>query len=66
MGSMDVDLAINHRSIPDEGYKTIRELLESRGYQQGKQPFTFLKTVPLGGREILVQVDFLPGEYGGR
>lgn len=65
VGSMDVDLAINHRSIPEEGYKTIRELLESRGYQQGKQPFIFLKTVPVEEREVLVQVDFLAGEYGG-
>jgi hypothetical protein len=65
VGSLDVDLAVNHRSIPEQGYKTIRELLESRGYQQGEQPFIFLKTVIVQEREIQVQVDFLAGEYGG-
>ncbi len=29
VGSMDIDLAINHRSIPDEGYKTIQALLDA-------------------------------------
>ena len=65
VGSIDVDLALDHRTIHAEGYKTIRELLLSRGYLQGKQPFIFLRKIQTGGREITVQVDLLAGEYQG-
>lgn len=65
VGSMDIDLALNHRTLTESGYKTILELLQSRGYRQGKQPFIFHRTVRVGNREIRVQVDFLAGEYGG-
>lgn len=43
----------------------IEELLLARGYQQGKQPFIFHRTVRIGDRQISVQVDFLAGEYAG-
>lgn len=65
VGSMDVDLAINHQSIPEEGYKTILELLEDHGYKQGKQPYIFFRTLEVSGKEIEVKVDFLAGEYAG-
>ncbi|MBU2609705.1 MAG: hypothetical protein KJ606_01985 [Chloroflexi bacterium] len=39
------------------------QLLLSRGYRQGEQPFVFFRTVQAGGREIEVEVDFLAGEY---
>jgi len=32
VGSMDIDLALNHLKIQEEGYKLIEELLTSRGY----------------------------------
>lgn len=65
VGSMDVDLAINHREIPEEGYKSILELLVSHGYERGEQPFIFHRTVEIEGKEVTVQVDFLAGEYAG-
>lgn len=65
VGSIDVDLALDHRTIQAEGYRTIQELLLSRGYLQGKQPFIFLRRVKTGNREITVQVDLLAGEYQG-
>lgn len=65
IGSIDVDLAIDHKHLPAEGYKTIRELLFSRGYRQGKQSFSFLRDVTIGERTIAVQVDLLAGEYEG-
>jgi hypothetical protein len=65
VGSIDVDLALDHRKLRDEGYKTIRGLLSSMNYEQGKQPFIFERGVRIGSREIIVQVDFLAGEYGG-
>ena len=65
VGSMDVDLALNHRTLQEAGYRTIQELLLSRGYQQGKQPFVFHRIVRVGDRVISVEVDLLAGEYEG-
>ena len=65
VGSLDVDLALDHRYLHEEGYKTIQELLLSRGYQQGNQPYTFRREVTVGGRTIAVQVDLLAGQYEG-
>ena len=66
VGSIDVDLAFNHRNLQDAGYATIQKLLLSRGYEQDhRQPFIFHRTVSVGGNPINVQVDFLAGEYAG-
>jgi len=45
VGSMDVDLALDHRHLEEEGYRNIRELLLNRGYREGKQPFIFFRDV---------------------
>jgi hypothetical protein len=69
VGSLDVDLALNHRSLDDAGYRTIHELLVGREYYQKPdgQPFQYFRRVQTaGGQEIIVPVDFLAGEYGGR
>jgi len=65
VGSLDVDLAVNHLHLTEEHYRTIRELLLARGYYPGKQPFIFFRQVPTASRSITVQVDFLAGEYQG-
>lgn len=65
IGSVDVDLALNHMTLRDEGYRSIQELLTGRGYIQGKQPFIFNRTLKIEGNEITVQVDLLSGEYQG-
>jgi len=65
VGITDVDIALNHRTLGEQGYRTIQELLLSRGYQQGDQPYIFLKSVRLRDKEIDVQVDLLAGEYEG-
>lgn len=65
VGSIDVDLALDHKKIKDEGYRTIRELLLNRGYEEGDQPFVFERTVDVKGKEVVVEVDFLVGEYEG-
>jgi hypothetical protein len=62
---MDIDLALDHRRLREEGYRTIQELLLGRGYRQGPQPSVFLREVAMGDARIIVQVDFLAGEYGG-
>ncbi len=65
LGSLDVDVALDHRSLREVGYKTIMQLLLARGYHQGEQPFIFFRTVQLGERTFEVEVDFLAGEYAG-
>ena len=37
IGSTDVDLALNHRTLTGTGYQTICRLLEGRGYTQDKK-----------------------------
>jgi hypothetical protein len=65
IGSTDVDIALNHRTIDDAVYKTIHDLLINRGYTEGKQPFIFLRTVNIDGTDVEVEVDLLTGEYEG-
>jgi hypothetical protein len=65
VGSMDIDIALNHRRISDEVYMMIQDLLEKRGYKQGKQPFIFFRTVKVNDVEFNVEVDLLAGEYEG-
>ena len=65
IGSIDVDVALNHRMLTVVGYKSIAELLIARGYRQGKQPFIFHRDVLINDHTVTVQVDFLAGEYEG-
>jgi len=66
VGSIDVDLALNHRTLRDAGYATIQALLLRRGYEQDpRQPFIFHRTVVVNGNPIKVEVDLLAGEYEG-
>jgi hypothetical protein len=65
IGSIDVDIVLNHLTISEECYSTIEELLLSRGYERGAHPYMFLRKVKIGDREIVVHVDFLAGETGG-
>lgn len=64
-GSIDIDLALDHKQITDERYRGLQDLLVDRGYQQGKQPFIFHRTLTVEGTEVNVQVDLLSGEYEG-
>jgi hypothetical protein len=64
-GSLDVDLALDHRTWADAGYQTILQLLLSRGYREGEQPFIFYRTVEINENSYEVEVDFLAGEYAG-
>ncbi len=62
VGSIDVDVALNHRELTEAGYRMIGEILRQHGYTPDpQQPFIFRKAV----RGQMVQVDFLAGEYGG-
>jgi hypothetical protein len=65
VGSIDIDLALNH-VVDQETYQTIRDALVKRGYREGEQPFIFYRDVPSPpGEPIMVEVNFLAGEYAG-
>lgn len=66
-GTLDIDLALDFRQIPDDLYRTILQTLAARGYQQDPaQPFRFFREVEAPGRApVVVEVDLLAGEYGG-
>jgi hypothetical protein len=65
VGSIDVDIALDHRKLKEVGYKTILQLLLARGDQPREQPFIFFRAVQLGEQTFDVEVDFLTGEYSG-
>ena len=66
VGSTDIDIALDHRMAKEEAYKTIKALLEERGYSEDeRQPYIFYRKVTVEGQEIAVEVDFLAGEYAG-
>jgi hypothetical protein len=64
VGSIDVDLALNHLHLQEVGYKSIERLLLENGYSKDdRQPFIFHKIVPVNNVDIDVEVDLLAGEY---
>lgn len=66
IGTIDVDLALDHRGFDEPGYQTLLELFETHNYHlDAKQPFIYRRNVVIDDEEITVQVDLLSGEYGG-
>jgi hypothetical protein len=66
VGTLDLDLALDHRALQEPGYQTILGLLLDHGYRpDSRQPFIFRRDVPVGERMVTVEVDLLAGEYGG-
>lgn len=65
IGTIDIDIALDHHTIQEVGYRSIMRLLLKRGYVVGEQPFIFFRTFQVAGQDLKVEVDFLAGEYGG-
>jgi len=66
IGSVDVDLALNHTNLTETGYATIEKLLLSRGYERDERnPYVFHRSVAGGEHRLLVELDLLSGYYGG-
>jgi len=62
IGSIDVDLAIDHTRVSDDVYATIHDLLVSAGYEEiPNRTLSFRRKT----HDITVQVDLLSGEYEG-
>lgn len=66
VGSVDVDVLINHLTLNDSGYQTMAKILLKNGYEEHPEKyFSFIKTVEIDGEEYIVDVDILAGMYGG-
>ena len=66
VGSVDVDIMINHLTLQDEGYQNMSRILQKNGYKEHpKKYFSFVKTVMVDGISYDVDVDILAGMYGG-
>lgn len=66
VGSVDVDVLINHLTLKDSGYQTMSKILLKNGYTEHPEKyFSFIKTVEIDGEKYDVDVDILAGIYGG-
>lgn len=66
VGSVDVDIMINHLTLHDEGYQNMSRILQKNGYEEHPEKyFSFVKTVIVDGITYDVDVDILAGMYGG-
>ena len=66
IGSVDVDVLINHLTLHDEGYQNMARILQGSGYREHPDKyFSFVKTVEVEGVPYDVDVDILAGMYGG-
>lgn len=67
VGSLDIDVALDFKEIPDDSYQTILTALLKNGYvQDPRQPFRFYRKMKtLDDSEITVEIDLMAGEYGG-
>lgn len=66
VGSVDVDLLINHVRLKDSGYLTMERILLKNGYTEHPEKyFSFIKKVEVDGISYDVDVDILAGLYGG-
>ena len=66
VGSVDVDILINHLTLQDVGYQTMARILSMNGYR--KHPvkyFSFIREVEINGVLFDVDVDILAGMYDG-
>ncbi len=66
IGSVDVDVLINHLTLQDEGYQNMSRILQNNGYTEHPDKyFSFVKTVVIESVSYDVDVDILAGMYGG-
>ena len=66
IGSVDVDVLINHLTLKDSGYQTMAKILIKNGYREHPEKyFLFIKTISIDDVDYDVDVDILAGMYGG-
>jgi len=67
IGSVDVDILLDHEALQDASYVTIKRILERNEYRRHPEKhFTFVKAVTISEITYDIDVDFLAGKYSGR
>ena len=62
VGTIDVDLVINDKSLNETGSETIEDILFANKYQHGTEAGRYFKKLDIDGVQIVVPVDFLTSE----
>ena len=62
VGTIDVDLVINDKSLNETGSETIEDILLANEYQHGAEPGRYFKNLNIDRVPIVVPVDFLTSE----
>jgi len=66
VGSIDVDILLNHMKLGETSYDSIERILLNNGYSRHTEKyFTYVKAVEIAGINYDVDVDVLAGIYGG-
>lgn len=66
VGSIDVDLLVNHLALEEASYDTIEKTLLKNGYNKHSEKyFTFFKKIIIDDVEFVVDLDIMAGMYGG-
>jgi|WetSurMetagenome_2_1015567.scaffolds.fasta_scaffold192511_1 hypothetical protein len=62
VGTLDVDLAINDKSLHETGSETMEDILLANGYQHGTELGRYFKKIEIDGKPTVVPVDFFTSE----
>ena len=66
VGSIDVDVLVNHLSLQEAGYMTLEKILLKNKYlKHPDKYFSYYKKIDIDGVSYTVDVDILAGIYGG-
>lgn len=66
VGSLDVDILLNHNKIAQNSYDNIEKTLSRVGYRKHPEKyFSFIRDVNIADVIFSVDIDFLAGKYGG-
>lgn len=66
IGSVDVDVLLNHIHLKESGYMNIERILLQNGYRKHPDKyFAYAKDIHIGGISYMVDLDILAGKYNG-
>jgi hypothetical protein len=66
VGSIDVDILLNHLNLHEYSYMNIERILLKSGYKKHPEKyFTFVREVFIDGQPYVVDLDIMAGMYGG-
>lgn len=62
VGTLDIDLVINDKSLNETGSVTIEDILLANKYHHGTEPGRYIKKIDIDRKPIVVPLDFLASE----